>query len=361
MVSNFDMITPLSDEVKQVVNVVLGFFDDPPGAVLGLNCVLKDQDAALEDVCDNTFNNPDDPSLSDLTVVGTVSFEIINARLLAILEDSLGQDVILTGNDVAAVFKDIDILSTITLKNEPDAAGFLGESSTEHEWHTVSFQWTVGAGCNPDDPDCGLKSFSFNAIGQDLLAVSFAAQAGGDAAGWSAGTYDKMTVEPHPLSFKYGAFVNVFIEKVLLPTLAGDGSDGLPVVDSWEKFLRVLVGGKECLLTNTCCTVWSEEVAAQTGGWVEPILKSGCDLMVSVGADYLRGLLSDLDGAGEDEFVLGTKEGIPCTLYDVDASQTIDSWGKKEPPELNCLWDVKVKLEGGDHHLEVPFWGIRQQ
>jgi hypothetical protein len=357
IINHFDMISALPDDVEAVVNIIIDFFNSPTAGLMELTCILKDQASVLEDLCKNFFQDPDNPDIKKLSTVGTIVQQVVDAILYSLLKDNVGGDILFTGKDVGNILRDLEIHSTITLKAEPDSTGFFSEDKTQEEWHTVSIQWTLGEDCNPLDPDCGKKSFSFNAIGQDVVMADFEAQVDG----YVLGKFDKLVIYPHSLNFKYGAFLNFIIEKFVLPMIAGDGSDGLPVVDSYEKFLGSLVGGKDCLVFNDCCEVFAEQVAAQAGDWVKNLIDSGCEMLIPLAAEYLRQFLLGLDADTGDTFTTATKEGAPCTLYDVDNNQVIDTWGKENPAEARCHWDVKLKLGSVLALFDAEFWGKRQQ
>jgi len=368
IINHFDMLSALPDDIEQVVNIVIDFFNNPTAGLMEITCVLKDQAATLEDLCENFFADPDNPDINNLTYLGTVVSQVLNTILYSLLEDNIGSDIIFTGKDVGNILKDLEIHSTITLKEEPNAAGIFTADTTEEEWHTLSIQWTLGEDCNPQDPDCGLKSFSFNAIGQDVVIANFEAYVDG----YMEGTFDKLVIKPHSLNFKYGAFLNFIIQKLVLPMIAGDGSDGYPVVDSYEKFFGSLMGGKECLQLNNCCTVFSEAIIEDPSlSWAQALIKTGCELLIPAAAGYLESFLLGLDADTGDAFTLATKgastpddllDDEPCTLYDaLGNDQIIDTWGKAEPADLRCHWDVLLKLGSEDIFFDAEFWGTRQQ
>jgi len=354
VVNHFSILSALPPEVDTVLEFIVGFFNSPTAGLLQLTCALAND--ALEDLCDNVFQDPNDPDINNLTTVGNVMTTILDGILINLLEDNVGTDIWSGGKDIGNMIKDIEIHSTIKIKAEPDETGFISMENTEVEWHTVSFQWTMGEDCNILDPECGKKSYSFNAIGQDVAVAQFTAQLDG----WMLGQFYKLIIQPHALDLKYGAFLNFAIEKLLLPTVAGDGSDGLPVVDSYEKFFSALMGGKECLQINNCCELFAQNVSGQAGNWVQSLAKIGCQALVPLSSEYLRDMLTGLDPDTGDNFTIGTKSGQPCVLYDTDNDQVIDQWGKKEPMELRCYWDVKLKLGGSDILFDADFWGVRQ-
>jgi len=373
VVNHFDMTSALPDDVEVVVNFIIDFLNSPSAGLMSLTCLLKDQASVLEDLCKNFFNDPDDPDIEDLSFIGGIVQQVVDAILYSLLKDSVYGDILFTAKDVGNILREVEIHSTIKIKQEPDATGYIPMEATEEEWHTLTLQWTLGEDCNPTDPDCGLKSFSFNAIGQDVVVSQFEARIALNMDQFAnQSIFDKLVIYRHPLNFKYGAFLNFMIEKFVLPMVAGDGSDNLPVVDSYEKFFMSLVGGKVCLQANNCCTVFAESIAAQAGDWTKSMIKSGCDILIPLAADYLRDFLLGLDADTGDTFTLSTKgedgnqgaspeSAVPCTLYDDDNDQEIDKWGRQEPDTMRCQWDVLLKLGGTDVFFDADFWGTRAQ
>jgi hypothetical protein len=351
VVNHFNMISALPDDIELVVNVIIDFFNNPMAALLELTCVLGGD--ALEEICQLFFIHPEDPDIDELTPIGSMAADLINALLLSLLEGTIGEDILFTGKDVGNILKDLEILSVIEFKTEPDEFGYWKNEETEEEWHTVQFQWTLGQECQWEDPNCGLKSFSFNTIGQDVVVSNFEAY----VPGYANGEFYDLVIEAHPLDFNYGAFLNFMIQKVVLPMVAGDGSDGLPVVDSYEKFIMSLLGGKECLIQYNCCDVFAEGLT-DPGSWMYPVISAGCDALIPMGAAYLEGFLMDLDVNTGDTFTLATKEGVPCKLYDDNQDHIIDSMGKQQP-NLRCLWDVKLNVGGTDVFFESDFYGTK--
>ncbi len=354
VVNHFDMISALPDDIEQVVNIVIDFFNSPTAGLM-------------------SFSDPNDPDINELTFLGGIVQQVVDAILYSLLKDNVGGDIWFTGKDVGNILRNIEIHSTIKIKKEPDATGYIPMDATEEKWHTVSLQWTLGEDCNPLDPDCGLKSFSFNAIGQDVVISQFDARIALNMDQFvNQSVFDKLVIYKHPLNFKYGAFLNFMIEKFVLPMVAGDGSDGMPVIDSYDKFFMSLVGGKACLQANNCCETFSESIAAQAGDWAKGMIKTGCDMLIPLAADYLRNFLLGLDANTGDTFTLATKgedgnqgtspeTAVPCTLFDDDNNQEIDTLGRKEPESMRCQWDVLLKLGGTDVFFDADFWGTRSQ
>ncbi|MBM4372440.1 MAG: hypothetical protein FJ098_12345 [Deltaproteobacteria bacterium] len=351
VVNHFNMISALPDDIEMVVNIIIDFFNNPVAALLELTCILGED--ALEEVCELFFIHPEDPDIDELTPIGSMASDLINALLLSLLEGTIGEDILFTGKDVGNILKDLEILSVIEFKSEPDELGTWDEGETGEEWHTVQFQWTLGQDCQWEDPNCGLKSFSFNTIGQDVVVSTFEAA----VPGYTQGQFYDLVIYPHSLDFKYGAFLNFMIQKVVLPMVAGDGSDGLPVVDSYEKFIMSLLGGKECLIQYDCCDVFAGGLA-DPGSWMYPVIAAGCDALIPMGAAYLESFLMGLDASTGDTFTLATKDGVPCKLYDDNQDHTIDSMGKQQA-DMRCMWDVKLKLGSTDVFFDADFYGTK--
>ncbi len=355
VINHFDMISALPDDVEVFVNIIIDFFNSPTAGLLELACVLGEN--SLDWMCDNIFANPSDPNINQLTAIGSIIVQVVNSILYGLLADNVGQDILFTGKDVGNILRDLEVYSTIVLAQEPDNTGFLGKEYTEETWETVSFQWTLGENCNPADPDCGLKSYSFNAIGQDVIIGHFDMQIDG----YVLGKFDKMRVYEHPLNFKYGAFINFVIEKMVLPEIAGDGSDGLPVVDSYDKFIKSLLGGKECLIYDNCCSLFVQSIVDQTSPAIQGTLTAGCNALITLGVTYFQTWLVSLDASSGDGLNLYTAEDNPCTLYDKNNDHIIDGMGRKEPVTDRCIWKTRLMLLGMPVIFDAEFWGNRVQ
>ena len=134
-------------------------------------------------------------------------------------------------------------------------------------------------------------------------------------------------------------------------------------MDSYEKFFGSLLGGgPECLVYNDCCAIFAAEIVTQSGlSWLQSVLQSGCDVLIPLGAQYLRNFLMGLDADTGDTFTIGTPENLPCNLYDIHGNHEIDKMGQENPDELRCHWDVLLKLGSTDVLFDAEWWGIRQQ
>lgn len=346
--NTFDLVSGLPPNVANVVYTIVGFFENPTAQVMLLICQAGGQ--TLEDFCGYLFTNPKNPKISELTSTGDVVFQIINIILISLLEQNcpfedktLCGKIYWTGKDVGDILTKFQLLSTFTFLQEPDAAGHLPKAACQEKWHTVRVRWTLGLDCPPADDNCGWKNLPLGGPGlPDIITGNFEA----DLIQTS-----QISIAPHTLNFKYGALVNFAIEKLLLPQVFGDGSDGLPAVDSYEALIGSLLAGKECLILDDCCTKFAENVTNQTYGLTKNFVEGACQALIDTGATYLRQQLLSLD-AQPDNFTIGTKS--PCPVYDTDKNMKFDSFGKKTEP---CEWDARLVVGGTTYAPIGTFWG----
>lgn len=347
--NTFDLVSGLPPNVAKVVYAIIGFFENPAAQIMLLICQAGGQ--SLQDFCGYLFANPSNPKISELTTTGDIVFQIINAILISIIEKNCPFEdktmcgkIYWTGKDVGDILTKFQLISTFTFKQEPDKSGYLPASACYEKWHTVKVRWTLGMDCPPSDENCGWRSLPLGGPGlPDIITGNFEAEVVG---------MTKLTIKPHTLNFKYGALVNFAIEKLLLPQVFGDGSDGLPAVDSYEALIGSLLAGKECLIDMSCCEKFAEAVTNQTYGLSKNLVEGACDALITTGAQYLRSQLLSLD-AQPDNFTIGTK--VPCQLYDTDKNMKIDAIGNKTE---QCEWDAKLIIGGTTYSPIGTFWGV---
>ncbi|HIN86237.1 MAG TPA: hypothetical protein EYN06_07130 [Myxococcales bacterium] len=349
--TELDLVSALPDNVEAVTKTILGFFQDPAGQLLVLACELGGQQPVLKDMCTLAFANPSDPCLEDkcFSGIGLAVKGIIDGVLSDLLKDNLGGDIFFTGQDIADILTKLELKATFEFINEPMPDGSFTEFDTHEDWHTVVYRWTLGSGCDPTDEECGKYSFSFYAWNEGATVESnFAGHVD-----YSTGKY-MLTIDPHSLDIKYGKLMFYIIEKEILPRIAGDGSDGLPKVDSFEKFIKSLMGGKECLFDNSCCEEFAKNVSGSaTGAFTAGLAKTACELLSEIGSQALEGFLSDLDTDTGDAFTIGTL--LPCQCFDHNANMAIDAWGSKPEP---CHWNATIKVPGYETPVANKFWAI---
>ncbi len=349
--SHFDFVSALPDSVKPWVYGVLDFFEDPVGQILVLGCMAGNEFGvgALDDLCGLVFNDVANPNINDMTSTGKIATDILKAIIAGLSEDTIWGDVLNSGADISQMLKHFQIDAYVTFAAEPDAEGYWTEEQTAESWHTVYVKWSLNANCDPGfDPSCGLMQFSLESIQQNPVQGKFSARV--------ENTWD-LTIDKHALNLSYGALLNYIIEKQLLPLLAGDGTDGLPVIDTYEELIQSLVAGKECLDPSfgmTCCAKFGKDIASKAGNIGESVVTGMCDALVSFGADFLRDQLEGLDTSTGDAFKIGTAE--TCKFYDVDNDMKVDNFGTIAKP---CTWEVDLKLFGATTTIDATFWATR--
>ncbi len=346
--NTFDLVSGLPPNVANVVYTIVGFFENPAAQIMLLICQAGED--TLEDFCEYLFQDPQNPDINKLTTTGDVVFQILNVFLLSLIEQycpfedpSLCGKIYWTGKDVGDILTKFQLLSTFTFLQEPDSNGHLPAAACQEKWHTVRVRWTLGLDCPPADENCGWKNLPLGGPGlPDIITGNFEAD---------LVQASKLSIAPHTLNFKYGALVNFAIEKLLLPQVFGDGSDGLPAVDSYEALIGSLLAGKECLITDDCCSKFAENVTNQTFGLTKNFVEGACQALVDTGANYLRQQLLSLD-AQSDNFTIGTKS--PCPVFDTDKNMRFDAFGKKTE---QCEWDAKLVVGGTAYAPVGTFWG----
>lgn len=346
--NTFDLVSGLPDNVANVVYAIVGFFENPSAQIMLLICQAGG--STLEEFCGYLFQDPQNPDIKKLKTTGDVVFKIINVVLIGLLEQncpfddpSLCGKIYWTGKDVGDILTKFQLLSTLTFLQEPDEAGHLPAAACQEKWHTVRVRWTLGLDCPPADDNCGWKNLPLGGQGlPDIITGNFEAD---------LVQASKLTIAPHTLNFQYGALVNFAIEKLLLPQVFGDGTDGLPAVDSYEALIGSLLAGKECLIDDSCCATFAENVTSQTFGLTKNLVEGACQALITTGATYLRQQLLSLD-AQPNNFTIGTKS--PCPAYDTDKNMTFDAFGKKTE---QCEWDAQLVVGPTPYAPIGTFWG----
>jgi hypothetical protein len=351
--TELDLVSGLPPDVETVINAIIGFFQSPAGEIMLLMCKLTNQ--SLEDLCQHLFTDPNNPALNKKTTTGEIVFNILDQILIGLLEGNcpfkdktLCGKIYWTGNDISDMLKKLELGATFTFFNEPAKDGTFTKNYTEENWQSVTFQWSYGKDCDPKDQNCGKVIFQMWQI-PDI---------GETVTGKFEGKVDKffdLTINPHTLKIKYGALLNFAIQNMVLPKIFGDGTNGTYLVDTYDKMIKSLLGGNQCLGDGSCCTNFANNVTSQTTGLTFNLVKGACDALVQVGAQYLTKLLTDLD-AEPDNFSISTKN--VCKMADSNNDMKIDSWGKKEE---KCKWDIKLKISGATYDPDGSFYAIEKQ
>ena len=349
----FNLISALPPPIDGYVESLLDIFKSPVGGLLSLMCDLGNLfgESILTDVCGFVFDDPQNPDVDDLSGTGYIVVEILDAVIAGLAQGTIAGDVLTGGKDVADVLTGFEVDGTITFFNEPDAQGDWAQGEVEETWDGVTIKWSLGANCDPLlDTNCGKKHYSFAAIQADGPPISTELTA-------HVEEFWDLSIPLHSLNVHYGVLINFIIEKVLLPLLAGDGSDGLPVVDSYEEFFYTLLAGKECLdpqFGMTCCASFAENVISSGADLLDGIIEGACEALVELGSDFIRDQLGALDVDTGEVMQIGTLE--PCPFIDADNDMVIDGFGSQSKP---CSWDVQLDFFIGQTTIDAVFWGVK--
>ena len=356
VVTYFDFVSVLPPPADEAVYLVLDFFKSPVGGLLSLACTVGQGN--LASLCDLIFQDPANPSVDDLKIpYGTLIVDILDALVSGLAQGTVFGDILNSGSDIADMLTGFEVHGTIVFKSEPDADGFWAEGEGVDTWDYATVKWSLNANCNPlTDEGCGKMNLSFASIQPDDPVIE-------GFFGGHVKNFTDLTIDLHPLNVQYGALINALVEKVFLPLVLGDGSDGNPAVDSYEDALYVLIGGgTDCLnpawqMENdlTCCEKFAEQVAGGGGSLnTVAVLENTCDALIEAGAFFLKLQIGSLTADTGEGFVIGTAE--PCLLVDSDQDMVIDAMGGKSDP---CLWEVQLGIGQVDATIDAIFWGAR--
>jgi hypothetical protein len=356
--SRFDLISGLPPSAAAVVDTVTGFFQNPPARVFQAFCDGNLNTASLRTFCDLLFVDPENPSMTNLTHIGEVAFDIFSGNTTNLLTTNCPDtntpevcaDLAGIGDEFDLILRNITLLSTVRCSSEPDRV--TGTGTCTETWHTLLTRWTLGRNCVPSGTACGWLRLPFDlvpGIGADVTAQFEVI----------LDDSDRLAVGNHTVDFDFLGLVNFAIEKLLLPAIFGSGSDGLPAVDSWENLFGVMLGGKSCLFVNDCCETFATNLVdrvGQTGGLTTNLATSACSALIELGPAYLRNLLTS-PGDNPRGFTIGTPPDQPCQLHDFKWRGRVDSWGE---PFEQCTWDLGLTLGGTTINPQGQFLGIRQ-
>lgn len=363
--SEFDLISALPDDVENVVNIVIGFFQSPSTTVMELLCLINS--SVTDDLCGFVFLN--DGSIS---ATGSIIVSILDGIIRGLGQGNAWGTILEGGGDVGLILKQFTVLSTITFDEEPDVTGWIDERSTDENWYAFRYRWALGVPGCVADPDCGWEELSFSSIGlSQVIQGQFMASVNTVQEGNNA-PYTLLTVVEHPLNVRYGALINQIIKRLVLPRLAGgEPPDGLPPVDDYEKLIKSILAGRECLDDERfggplCCETFADNILGATNiPMAQSLVISACGALVDFGSQYIENLLLGLDlqtgdPNADNAFLIGTMPDAPCKLYDVNNDLEIDNLGRSDRP---CAWQatIRVALFGGlDVYIDANFWGSRQ-
>lgn len=345
--SYFDFVTALPESVQPYIYGILDIFESPVGGLLKLTCTIGG--SALDDFCDIVFQDVNNPSIDDLTVIGGIAVDLINSIIQGFASGTVWGDILAGGQDIGQMLQNFEIRAEIRFDEQPDENGHWSADMTYENWTTVVVKWSIGQNCDPfSDPNCGKQTFSVADIQSNLVEGGFTAD---------VTDFWNLTIDAHPLNLKYGALLNWIIEKQMLKLLI-PSEPGEPVIDEYEEFIQALLAGKECLdpgsFGMTCCAKFADDLVGQGAIIGASTVEGLCDSLVSLGANFLRQQLLNLDTSTGSVMQIGTME--PCKFYDSDDDRVVDGFGTESAP---CKWQVDLNILGATTQIESDFWAVR--
>jgi hypothetical protein len=356
LVTRIDLLSVLPDTAELVVKTIFDVLSDPIAGLLGLACKLSNQSGgnSLATLCKTVFNDPAQPSISDLSTFGDIITKFLNAIILSYLPPQV-QQALGTAGDLNKILTNLEMGGVIEVKAEPDAAGFVPAAQTKENWTTVTYKWSLGQACSAQDPNCGKKTFNIEAFQSEAIVGQFDL--------WRNEIKSTVKVGKHSLKIKWGALVNYIVQKQLLPALTADKNNpNAPVVDSYAKLIKSLMAGKQCLVKDTCCGDFAKQLSSKQSFLGEAFLTSTCELLVTFGTTFLEGQLTALDANSGDPtknsgLLLGVNE---CPVFETNQDQLIDLWGGAMTKD-QCKWDMTITIAGKPQPITSTFYATRQQ
>ncbi len=354
--TRFDFISAIPEPYQTYVRYVVGFFQSPTQTVFDIACdLLTEEGGQLNGFCDMLFDSDANGNVVPGTLGGFV-FELVDAILKSVLDDTVFATILSSGGEVADILTAFEITATFTFKKEPDADGVFAAGDTEENWYKIAFKWSLGANCEATEEGCGDRVYNMNAFQSAAVRGTFPAY---------VDNYFDLTIEKHPLNLRYGALISTFLEIVLIPLLVGN-----PTVDSYGDLLGYLVGnGAECLSAQEtgkdCCGIFADRILGDEDGKYESgssgdgadaaAVYAACTTIQTAAPGFLRQTLTNLDLSTGEGFTLGTK--APCRLQDSNSDLKIDLIGTLTNP---CVWDVELKFgDNASTKIDAVFWGSR--
>jgi len=346
-----DLVSVLPDPVENVFKAMLDIVSDPVAGLLSLVCKLSN--GSLDSLCKNIFDDPKNPNIKNLAQpFGGIIVKFLDAILLSFLPANV-KTGLATGADLAEILQNLRIDGTIEIMAEPDNSGFLAKTYTKENWTSVTYKWSLGQSCNPNDPKCGLKTFNIEAFQPDAIVGSFDL--------WRDAFKSEIKIAKHGLNIKWGALVNYVIQKQLLPLITFDPkTPSAPTIDSYAKLIKSLLAGKQCLVKDTCCEDFGKQLAGQQSLISADFLSSTCELMITLGTGFLEAQLTGLDvNSGDPTKNSGLLLAADhCPIFEVDGDQYIDSLGSQS---MMCEWDMTLTIGGSPQPIKSKFFANRQQ
>jgi hypothetical protein len=331
--TDLDLWAALPDPASTVVNFVLAALEKPDASLLYRACDLDAPE--LQALCAAVFVDPANPDVYALTAFGQALLARMG-EMLATVPQWTGTDVFGAGQAAVETLQHQSLGAVFEVACEPDANGSIPETCG----HAT---WSLALSGSEDD------------LGTTTFASTFALS--GDTA--------TLAIAEHDAPLAAGRIVDALLERQELPALFGDGANGQPVIDSFERWLHALLGGKACLDAPadqpTCCQRFVDAVGGVEGAPDAGTLEATCERWVAAAAQLYRDLLLGLDPTTGSPARLATPAGSPCLLLDQNGDLKVDAWGEKLPASARCTWDLKMEIAGQTVSVPARFYGVEHQ
>jgi len=326
LTSNFDFVSMIPQPYRDYVDAVLEIFANPISGILDLVCVVIGD--ADNELC----------KFKDGPIAGVIT-PIISDLIIAFLPERF-RDIFLSGEDVAKILTSFEVNERLTIRTEPNEFGIFDSMAIHHEWFGIKYRWRLGQDCPPDSTTCGVNQLNMTALGSGTQnAIE------GTASGKVENTWD-LHINEHSVSLKYGALISAIVQNIIFPLVTNGAAD------SYEDIIRMLFGGRGCLINNTvtCCDVFASRVSN-----FQDVARTGCNAAVSLVPGLINGLLGPLTLDSDSAFTLAT-DGA-CSLEDSDADMVVDEIGSANSP---CKWKATVRFgANAQTGIEATFYGNR--
>ena len=349
--SKIDILSILPDPVELVLKTIIDVMTDPVAGVLALVCKLTN--SSLQSLCGAVFDDPNNPNINELKGFGGIIVKFLSQIVLSFLPEDV-KSAFNTGADIGQILTNLEISGTLEIKKEPDPqTQYLPASQTKQVWTTITYKWSAGAGCNPQDPNCGKKSFNIEQFQAEAIVGQFEL--------WRDAVLSEIEIGKHALSVKWGALVNYLVQKQVLPILTYDPAYPSVYIDTYQELFKSILAGKACLAQDTCCEDFANQLSPNSGGLFSASTLSGmCEVLVELGSTLLDTTLNSLGGesgnaAANTGLLLSAQK---CAAIDVNDDMYIDALGGALGKDM-CLWNMTLTIGGQPQPITSKFFANR--
>jgi len=349
--STLDLVDGAPASVQAAWKDLAGFLLDPVGQLALLSCDATLDPPVPPAFCGFLFQDAAHPDLNQLGPLGTTVIPMWNGLLIGLLQSQCpypAQPQVCTqvlGLTDLATRLPMRLVSTLTCDQEPGPSGEVPAGGCQESWDLVTVPWV----------DFGVLAIQF---GQPLPFPG-GTPAPVDVTLVSHGWNHDLSIAPRGRTVDLAALLGYAIVKDFVPGVFGDGSDGLPAVDTFEDLVAAILAGRPCLMDQSCCDTFASNVMGNLpsppAGLTADLLSSSCTALRAGVAARLGKDLAAL-GTASETLTLGTPAGKACPAHDRDADLMFDTLGDAARP---CAWDVTLDPGTGPYGSAGTFTGVR--